>query len=420
MEKVISNLSLQIWFFGFMSGFSILINGNTLNFWLAYEGINKSQIGLFSIVLLPYSINFLWMPWLESKELKPLSSILGHRVSWVIISQLLLLISIVFMSTMSPIVKLYEICIIAFIISFLVATQNTMLCSIRTTIVPHHRQGELSSKYIFGYKMGMLLAGTGSIYASSLISWQAIYQLFACSVLIFTIILLLISCKLQYNTWDKLIIQQPIAQSLGIYQYTIFVYKKVTQPIGNFYTICSILFFLAIYQLPDNLIAAMLNSFLLELQFTPKEIASAGRLCGNISSIIGSVLAGYIMRNVKILRCMFYCGIVHAIAHLCYMILAIYGKSILLLIVSSIVEGVTAGVLMSSYIAFISSLCKGKYKATQYALFSAMMGVARSLFPMIAGYLVNYTGWETFFVLVAISAIIISSYTQLLTKYLKY
>ena len=53
---------LIIWLIGLMSGFTIMITGNTLNFWLAKESIDIRTIGIFALISLPYAINFIWIP----------------------------------------------------------------------------------------------------------------------------------------------------------------------------------------------------------------------------------------------------------------------------------------------------------------------------------------------------------------------
>jgi len=69
---------------------------------------------------------------------------------------------------------------------------------------------------------------------------------------------------------------------------------------------------------------------------------------------------------------------------------------------------------MAAYIAYITSLCSGKYRATQYSFLSSMMGLSRSLFPTMSGYIVSYYGWTSFYILI----FIISIPSILMTKYL--
>ena len=82
-----------------------------------------------------------------------------------------------------------------------------------------------------------------------------------------------------------------------------------------------------------------------------------------------------------------------------------YGHNIYSLFIVIGVESITGGMVMASYIAFITSLCKGKYSATQYSFFSSMMGISRSIFPSISGIISTNFGWNYFFLFITIITI---------------
>ena len=47
---------------GFFSGLPLLLTSATLGTWLADLGVNKTTIGLFALVGLPYALKFIWAP----------------------------------------------------------------------------------------------------------------------------------------------------------------------------------------------------------------------------------------------------------------------------------------------------------------------------------------------------------------------
>ncbi|WP_371222430.1 MFS transporter [Orientia tsutsugamushi] len=412
------NPQLQIWLLGFISGFTLLINSNTLNFWLASEGISKSNIGLFSIIFLPYSINFLWAPLLDSKKIICLSSLLGHRISWLVIIQLLLAISIFTMSHLSPATELYTISIVAFIISVLSSTQNVILGAIRSSIVQSNKQGLFSGVYIFGYRVAMIISGSGAMYYSTVISWKSIYQIFSLIIILFSIILIVSAKEFNHTDSNNLQIENIQLQINKSPMSLAFFFTELTKHIGSFRTVLVLLVFLIVCRIPDNFIWTMLNSFFLEIGFTAKEIAFAGKFLGTISAICGGLIASRIMHKITILDGLIYFGFLHAISHSCFIILDVFGKNLSILVIVNIFESLTGGMVMSSYIALISSLCKGYYRSTQYSFLSSMMGISR-IFPVIAGYIIEAIGWRWFFVIVTINAILAVILAKLLAKILK-
>ncbi len=71
---------LVVWLIGLMTGFTIMITGNTLNFWLAKEGIDVKTLGTFSLITLPYAINFIWGPVFDTRQVPVLGKIIGNRI----------------------------------------------------------------------------------------------------------------------------------------------------------------------------------------------------------------------------------------------------------------------------------------------------------------------------------------------------
>ena len=59
----------------------------------------------------------------------------------------------------------------------------------------------------------------------------------------------------------------------------------------------------------------------------------------------------------------------------------------------------------ASYAAYIASLCDKRYTATQYALFSSLIGISRVFLVAGTGYMAKHLGWGTFFIVCALLAI---------------
>src|SRR5258708_2256165 len=87
-----SNVVRQIWVFGFSSGLCLLLSGNTLNFWLAKIGVNIQTLGLFSLVGLPYALKFAWAPLIDRCRIPVIANLIGHRKSWIIVSQIIIVL----------------------------------------------------------------------------------------------------------------------------------------------------------------------------------------------------------------------------------------------------------------------------------------------------------------------------------------
>ncbi len=394
----------NIWVIGSISGFSLMISGNTLNYWLAKENIDIRTISMFAFVSIPYAINFLWAPLFDLKKIPFLTNKLGHRLSWIYTAQLCLATSVFLLSKLSvkdePLI--FAACCLA--VAFLSSAQDTILGALRTEIIPLSSQGAAAGIYIFGYRIGMLISSSGAIYLSSYLSWGKIYELFALLILVFPLLLhftipnTAISNNMSAIAPDKI---KTDSSSNGGFSFI----EKHLKSIGSYSFLIIVISFLVLYRLPDNIINTMINPFLLHLKFDAYEIASIGKFLGIVTAMLGGFIASWIMQTQPITISLLKFGILHAFAHSLFIIQEIYGKNLYLLLLVIGVESVTGGMSMAAYIAFIASLCQGKFRATQYSFFSAMMGVSRSTIPVISGYIVVQFGWQGFFLFTTIAAI---------------
>jgi len=87
---------------GFASGLPLALSGSTLSVWLVERSIDLGTIGLFSLVGLPYTFKFIWAPLIDALDIPVLSRLLGRRRGWLIFSQLLLVVAILFLAVQDP------------------------------------------------------------------------------------------------------------------------------------------------------------------------------------------------------------------------------------------------------------------------------------------------------------------------------
>src|SRR5438876_12388686 len=93
---------LIVLFLGFSAGLPLALSGSTLLYWAAEVGVDLRTIGLFALVGTPYTIKFLWAPLVDALDVPMLAAWLGRRRGWLVFSQLLLMVAIVFLGSCNP------------------------------------------------------------------------------------------------------------------------------------------------------------------------------------------------------------------------------------------------------------------------------------------------------------------------------
>ena len=136
---------------------------------------------MFSWAGLAYSFKFMWAPIIDNLKI-PVTKF-GHRRSWLLLSQLLLIFALVFTSFTDPSKTLIYTAIGAVLIAFSSATQDIIIDAYRIESAPQRMQGVLSSMYIAGYRVAMLVAGAGSLLLAAYLGteiysvdvWRVVY-----------------------------------------------------------------------------------------------------------------------------------------------------------------------------------------------------------------------------------------------------
>ena len=93
---------LIVLFLGFSAGLPLALSGSTLAIWMRESGVDLATIGLFGLVGTPYAIKFAWAPLVDGLDLPFLARVLGRRRGWLVFSQLLLIVAIVFLAFSNP------------------------------------------------------------------------------------------------------------------------------------------------------------------------------------------------------------------------------------------------------------------------------------------------------------------------------
>lgn len=366
-----------------MSGFCLLLSGNTLNFWLAESGMDLITLGLFTLVALPYSFKY-FIAVLTDKTGFPI------RV-WIAISQILILASLFGFTQMNAPHNKQAIAILAFILAIGAVIQDIHLDKLRIDKTQAGNSGHSAGGYIVGYRLGMLTSGAGLIFLSSLVDWSTVfYNAVAIFIPISLFIHLFMTPKARLQYKKKL----PVLFSTQLIRPIL----KIAKGKRLFY----ILSLIVLYRLSDNLLAVLVNPFQLQLGFNAAEIATASKFFGTTMAILGGIAGGKLLQKLGTLKSLYLFGLVHLITHILFIIQAKIGYNLPFLYLVNGAESLTGSMAMVAYIAYITSLCNKRYGTTQYALLSSIMGLSRTLLPASAGTIASYFSWEACFMIITL------------------
>ncbi len=155
-------------FFGISAGIPLLLIFSSLSLWLREAGVERSAVTYFSWAALGYSFKFVWAPLVDRLPIPWLTRYLGRRRAWLLLSQLAIVAAIVTMAMVDPSHHgLIAMAWAAVLLGFASATQDVVLDAYRIESASSELQALLSSSYIAGYRIGMLMAGAGGLLLAS-------------------------------------------------------------------------------------------------------------------------------------------------------------------------------------------------------------------------------------------------------------
>ncbi len=169
-------------FMGLSAGIPILLIFSTLSIWLREAGIERSTVTYFSWAALGYSFKFVWAPLIDRLPFPVLHGLLGRRRSWLLVAQGGIIGAILWMGFTDPANNLTTMAFAAVALGFASATQDIVIDAYRIEAADPDLQAMMSSSYIAGYRIGMIVAGAGALTIAGLFETEGTYEPLAWTV----------------------------------------------------------------------------------------------------------------------------------------------------------------------------------------------------------------------------------------------
>jgi MFS transporter, PAT family, beta-lactamase induction signal transducer AmpG len=366
---------------GFSSGLPLGLGGATLEAWYTNAGLNIALIGALTLVGQPYVLKFLWSPALDKIRFPWLSM----RRDWILATQILLIVCLLWMSFQDPLQSPLLLGFSAVLLAIASSTQDMAIDAYRTELLKPEERGLGAAMYVGGYRLAMLVSGGGSLVLAHFLGFQTVYAIMAgvmCGTLAIT-------------KWAPMV-------SMGSHKVTLRWRQVFVEPWREWISrpqALLILLFIIIYKLADAFSGSLITVFLLKgLSFSLAEVGWMNKVVGLIATLMGAFLGGLFLSRYSLYRALMLFGILQGASNAAYWGLAWLGEANITLATEAIfIENLCAGMGTSAFVALLMSLCHPQYAATQFALFTALSAVGRVWVGPVAGYMVTTTSWSYFF-----------------------
>ncbi len=399
-------------FLGFSSGLPLLLTSRTLQAWMKDAQVDLSVIGWFSLVGLPYTLKFLWSPFLD----RFVPPFMGRRRGWLVMTQVGLMVAIAAMSLQQPSQTLHLLALNALIITLLSATQDIAGDAYRTDVLAPSEWGIGASTWVLGYRLAVLISGSISLILADVLPWPVVYLILG----------LLMGVGVLASFWAPEP-EEEVRPPASLVDAVYLPFQEFFGRLGLTPALV-VLVFVLLYKVGDALVGNMATPFLLDVGYSKTEIGAIQGTFGFMATTVGVIGGGLVITKIGIYRSLWVFGGLQALSNLGYLMLTWVPKqsSAVLagirldnfvglfwtalttnpyLMVAINLENFCAGLVTAVFVAYLMSLCNHAFTATQFALLSSLMATSNIILAAPAGALAKATGWPTFFVLTIVAAL---------------
>ncbi|WP_198022031.1 AmpG family muropeptide MFS transporter [Algiphilus aromaticivorans] len=394
---------------GFSAGLPLLLVGGTFSAWLSDLGVARTAIGFLSWVGLAHSLKIFWAPLVDRLSIPLLTRWLGKRRAWMLAAQLTIAGALLGISLTDPTEALGWVAAWAVLAAFASASQDVAVDAYRIEAVGDDLQGAMAATYVFGYRVALLAAGAGALHLADIGSWSGAYAGMAVLTLVGIVTTLAVrEPKVARDsgteeTESRVLAFLETTRSRGAWRdLQAWFIGAVVCPFAEFFTrwrwqAVLLLLLIGTFRISDIFMGVMANPFYLELGFSKSEIANVAAAFGLAVTLAGAAVGGLLVARFGIPRMLVATALLAPITNLVFVWLAGLGAEIYGLVAAIVADNLSGGMAIAVFIAFLSSLTRAGYTATQYALFSSLMTLPGQFAGGFSGWLVDIIGYAGMF-----------------------
>lgn len=408
-------------FLGFTSGLPLFTLVYLVQAWLRSEGVNLKEIGLFALIQFPYTWKFVWAPLMDRYVPRLPGWRPGRRRGWMLLTQILVAGAIAALGFVSPRDSIWTVAALTALVAFFGASQDIVIDAYRRELLSDTQQGLGNAVHVNAYKIAALIPGSLALILSDHLPWTTVFAVTAAFMLPGMIMTLVVSEPAVHGTPPR-----------NLRDAIILPFREFVERDG-WRGALFVLAFIFLYKLGDTMATTLSTSFFLDIGFSRTQIGVIAKTTAFGASLAGGIIGGVWLVKIGIGRGLWIFGALQMVStlgfawlaqvgpgspvlaalydftvgasHLTGKLFSVFGassqmqldpRSVALALVFGL-ETFATGLTMAAFTAYIASTTDPRYTATQFALFTSLASVPRTLASAASGYVVAQIGWFDYF-----------------------
>jgi len=388
----------------FSSGLPLGLVWIALPAFLTYRGVDIKTVGLFSLAQAPWTFKFLWSPLMD--RWGPHFGRIGRRRSWILVCQLFLFAVTLALAGEAR-ADVVVIAAIAILIAFGSASQDIVIDAYAVEILERNEQGLAVGARTALARTAVLLSGAVTITVGQRMGWPPVFVFLAVLYLPLMVVVL-------WSPEPAAAPPPPRTLRDAVFDPLLDLFRRSG--------ILPILAFLLFYKFGENLATALIRPFLIQKCFVPEDVGLATATIGLICLISGTIIGGASTEKIGLTRCLWIFGAIQDVGFLGQVVIdqLTPGTPCAGGVIGAIVqpwshrfvmygavglEQFCQGLATGAFGVLLLRMTQRNFSATQYALFSSIFALGRTIVGPIAGYFADAMGWTPFFFFCTLASI---------------
>jgi MFS transporter, PAT family, beta-lactamase induction signal transducer AmpG len=353
----------------FAEGFPFGIVYDVLPVYFRTAGVSLREIGLLSLLGLPWSFKALWSPLIDR---------FGERRHWIVACQVGMGLALAALPLFPPGQIGWALRGLLVVFATLSATQDIAVDAYTIGVVERGREGTANSMRVSAYRAALVLGGGGLVALAGVVAWPT---LFWAGAAVFGLLAVV--------TWHTPRVRVSPEQQRALFRPLWVWLRRPTAPV--------VLIFVLIYKLGDASMGPMVKPFWIDRGLSPAEIGLISTTAGVIATVVGAILGGIWIQRRGIYHGLWALGLLQAVSNLGYAGVAHFALPRGYIYAASVFESFSGGLGTAAFLSFLMSICEKEHAAVQYALLSALFALSRSVAGGVSGWGTERLGYAAYF-----------------------
>jgi MFS transporter, PAT family, beta-lactamase induction signal transducer AmpG len=344
---------------------------------LRKNGFSLGEIGLASLLAVPWALKFLWAPAVDRYSFRRV----GRRKSWIVPLQLSAVAVLLALAGFISAESMSMLMVAAFVLNLIAATQDIATDGLAVDMLEPQERGFANGLQVAGYRVGMIVGGGALLILHDELGSSVTFLSMAIMTGLATIPIVLA--------------REPRAADLPHHCRSERAAVHFLRRPGT----VRILVLVVVYKAGDAFATSMLRPYLADTGLTLADIGWLLGTVGFVSGLVGAVIGGGLVNRFGRKRSLLLFGAAQAATVAGYAFLAAHTPSAQALYVLCAAEHLAGGMATAALFTCMMDWCSSASSATDYTVQASAVVIATGVASAIAGFSAQVFGYFGHFVI---------------------